>query len=316
MHYLIAQAVATTVAETSKPPVEQTVYDKALAHVTNFEFSELSPAEWITLGEQLGLRAGLVIVLMILALTVSSWASTAVRASLKRLKFDETITLFLAKFARYGILLMAALACMSKFGVETASFAAVIGATGFAIGLAFQGTLSNFAAGAMLLVFRPYKVGDVVNIASHLGKVDEIELFTTTIDTFDNRRIIIPNGSIYGAVIENITHHRKRRIDVDVGVSYSADIDATRKALTAAADSVPGILADPHADIVLLGLGGSSVDWSVRAWGPTSEFLNLKQQLIRAIKNHLNEAHIEIPFPQMDIRVRQDNDSGGARLAA
>jgi small conductance mechanosensitive channel len=313
---LLPIAQATTENSATAPPDSATLYKSALEKAMSFKFSDLDSSEWLTLAEQLGLRAALVIVLMILAWTLSSWASRAVKASLKRLRFDETLTLFLARLARWGILLMAALTCMSKFGVETTSFAALLGATGFAVGLAFQGTLSNFAAGTMLLVFRPYKVGDVVNIASNLGKVDEIELFTTTIDTFDNRRIIIPNGSIFGSVIENVTHHRKRRIDVDVGVSYSADIDATRKALEAAIDAVPAVLLEPVADVVLAGLGTSSVDWSVRAWGPTKDYLAIKQQLIRAIKISLDEAAIEIPFPQMDINVRNENTIQERRSAA
>jgi small conductance mechanosensitive channel len=320
MFALLAQLPAAVAAApaASAPSGENasSVYDQALQHVMHFKFSELTQQQWLVLAEQLGLRAALVIVLMVLAMTVSGWAATAVRATLKRLKFDETLTLFFAKFVRYGILGMAGIACVSHFGVDTTSLAAVIGAAGFAIGLAFQGTLSNFAAGAMLLIFRPYKVGDVVNVAGQLGKVDEIELFTTTINTFDNRRILIPNSSIYGSIIENITHHRKRRIDVDVGVAYAADIDATRKALMQALDSVQGVLLDPAPEVVLMGLGNSSVDWQVRAWAPTTEFLNLKQQVIRAVKMHLDEAGLEIPFPQMDIHVKQDAAAASARLAA
>ncbi|MGI9457018.1 MAG: mechanosensitive ion channel family protein [Aeoliella sp.] len=275
----------------------------ALKQLLSFEF-DLTADQWISLAEYYGLRAALVLVLLTLAWTLAGWAANLVRASLKRLKFDETLTLFMAKLAKWGILLLAALACLSKFGIETTSFAAVIGAAGFAIGLAFQGTLSNFAAGAMLLVFRPYKVGDVVNVADKLGKVDEIELFSTTIDTFDNRRIIIPNSEIYGAVIENITYHRLRRIDVDVGVGYAADIDETRRVLTEAANATPGGYTDPEPEAVLKGLGGSSVDWTVRVWGPTDNFLDIKQALLREVKMRLDEASIEIPFPQMDVHMQ------------
>ena len=118
-------------------------------------------------------------------------------------------------------------------GIKTTSFAAVIGAAGLAVGLAFQGTLSNFAAGVMLLVFRPFNVGDVVNAAGVLGKVHCIQLFAVAIDTFDNRRIIIPNSAVFGSTIENISHHPIRRADVDVGTDYTADIDQTRDVLTA-----------------------------------------------------------------------------------
>ena len=127
-------------------------------------------------------------------------------------------------------------------GIGVASSAAVIAAAGFAIGLAFQGTLSNFSAGVMLLTFRPFKVGQVVNAAGVTGTVDEIELFNTTIDTFDNRRFIVPNSSLFANTIENISFHSERRADVNVGVDYSADIDRTREVLTAAAESVEGVI--------------------------------------------------------------------------
>ena len=268
---------------------------------------DLSPDEWVSVGMGAGMRAALVLILLTLAWTLAGWASNMVRMSLQRLKFDETLTLFMAKLAKWAVLLLAGIACLSKFGVETASFAAVIGATGFAIGLAFQGTLSNFASGAMLLVFRPYKVGDVVEIADKKGVVDEIELFTTTIDTFDNRRIIIPNSEIYGSVIENITYHASRRIDVEVGVSYAADIDETRRILTEAANATSGTSVDPEPAIVLSGLGASSVDWSIRVWGPTSDYLSIKQSLLREVKMGLDQANIEIPFPQMDVHL-SNND--------
>ncbi len=265
----------------------------------------LSSEEWVALAQYYGLRVAFVLVLLILAWTIAGWASHAVKVSLRRLRFDETLTLFLAKLAWWGVILLAALACLSKFGVETTSFAAVIGAAGLAVGLAFQGTLSNFAAGAMLLIFRPFKVGDVVNVADNLGKVHEIELFSTTIDTFDNRRIIVPNGKIYGSVIENITFHSQRRVDVDVGVGYAADIDETRRVLGEAARAAEGIVLDPEPAIILMGLGGSSVDWSVRVWGATSDYLDIKQSLLREVKNQLDAADIEIPFPQLDVHMDQ-----------
>jgi small conductance mechanosensitive channel len=295
--FVLAQAAASSVA-TAK------VAKEALAKLMTFNF-DLTTAEWLSLAEYYGLRAAFMLVLLTLAWTMAGWASGVVKTSLRKLKFDETLTLFLAKLTWWGCILLAALACLSTFGVETASFAALIGAMGFAIGLAFQGTLSNFAAGAMLLIFRPYKVGDTVNVAGFLGKVDEIELFTTTIDTFDNRRIIVPNSSIFGAVIENVTYHKKRRVDVEVGVSYAADIDETRRVLTEAANATEGAYTEPEPAIVLVALGASSVDWSVRVWAPTSEFGDVKQALIRSVKMNLDAAGLEIPFPQMDLYVKQ-----------
>jgi small conductance mechanosensitive channel len=285
--------------DTQPRPVPQETLSKLLSLDAG-----ISPREWLVLAEYYGLRAALVIVLLTLAWTMAGWLTSVVKTSLLRLKFDETLTLFLAKLTWWGVMGLAALACLSKFGVETTSFAAVIGAGGLAIGLAFQGTLSNFAAGAMLLIFRPYKVADFVNIAGHLGRVAEIELFTTSIDTTDNRRIIIPNSSIFGAVIENITHNRNRRVEVLVGVSYSADIDETRRVLEEAAQATAGSLFDPPLEVILTDLASSSVNWSVRVWCRTPDYIKVKQALIREIKIHLDRAGLEIPYPQMDLHVR------------
>lgn len=253
----------------------------------------------VTYGGRVAVALGVLIVGWIFA----GWVGGVAGKALARAKVDATLSKFLSKLARWAILLLVVLACLSVFGVETTSFAAVIGSAGIAIGLAFQGTLSNFAAGIMLLMFRPFHVGDVINVAGQTGKVDEIELFTTTLDTFDNRRFIIPNGQVFGATIENITYHPHRRADVDVGVSYSADIDRTREVLTQAARSVPGGLDDPEPSVFLLGLGDSAVHWSVRVWAKAAEFGDVKQAAIRAVKNGLDEAGIEIPFPQMDVHV-------------
>lgn len=243
------------------------------------------------------------LVLLFFGWVLAGWASRAAQTALDRAKVDITLGRFIARLARWGILMLTFLACLSIFGVETTSFAAVLGSAGIAIGLAFQGTLSNFAAGMMLLLFRPFRVGDVIDISGKLGSVFAIELFSTTLDTFDNRRIIVPNGQVFGSTIENITHHPRRRADVDVGVDYSADIDKTREVLIQAAASVEGGLTEPAPAIVLLELGDSAVNWSVRVWATKETFGDVKQATIRAVKNHLDAAGIGIPFPQMDIHV-------------
>ncbi len=244
-----------------------------------------------------------VIVLLILANVVSKWTGRMVVRSLTRSDFDATLTRFFGNSARHMVLIIAIIACLGIFGVETASFAALIAAAGFAIGLAFQGSLSNFAAGVMLLVFRPFKVDDVVNVAGVVGKVVEIGLFTTSVNTPDNRRIILPNGSIFGSTIENITFHGQRRVDVAVGVDYTADIDHTREVLQGALAKIEGMLDDPEPAVALVALGASSVDWVVRVWAETPDFFAVKESATRAVKYALDEAGIGIPFPQMDVHL-------------
>ncbi len=252
-----------------------------------------------------------VILLLALAWFVARWARRLVEKSLARTRLDVTLAKFFANVTAWLILVLALITALSIFGFNTTSFAAVIGAAGLAIGLALQGTLSNFAAGVMLLTFRPFKVGDAVKLEGEIGKVDEIDLFMTKIDTFDNRRIIFPNSKVFGARIETITFHPIRRADVPVGVAYDADLDHTRAVLEAAAAAVEGGLEDPAPQVVLEGLGDSSVNWSVRVWCNTPDFVAVKQATIRATKKALDEAGLAIPFPQLDVHLDAPAQTSG-----
>jgi small conductance mechanosensitive channel len=243
------------------------------------------------------------LVVLIVGWIVAKWVARATRKGLTKARVDETLVNFFGNLAKWAVLVFALLACFKLVGVELVAFVGVIAASAFAIGLAFQGSLSNFAAGVMLLVFRPFKVGDVVSVAGHTGKVDEIELFTTTMDTPDNRRLILPNGSIFGSAIENITHHSIRRVDVAVGTDYSADLDQTREILMKAAVAIPDQVPEKEPAVVLGELGASSVDWSVRVWVETSNYWPTKDALTRSVKHALDEANIGIPFPQMDVHM-------------
>ena len=179
----------------------------------------------------------------------------------------------------------------------------MIGAAGLAVGLAFQGTLANFASGAMLLVFRPFEVNHVIKAAGHTGKIDAIGIFATTMDTFDRRHLIIPNSSIFGSTIENVSYHPVRRADVQVGISYDAPIDRCREVLEQAVAGVPQRLEDPAPAVIVTGLGPSSVDWSVYVWAVPADLGKVKQATIGAIKKSLEEAGIGIPYPQMEVHL-------------
>ena len=303
---IAAEVAAEAIKQTEEPKSASEVFQDALHTLMSGRVDEITPQQWEVLALQGALRVALVLVILFMAITIAGWLGATVHSALRRMKFDATLTKFVSKLVRWGILLLAGLSCLSYFGVETTSFAAIIGAAGLAVGLAFQGTLSNFASGAMLLLFRPFKVGDVVKLDDSLGVVDEIELFTTSIDTFDNRRLILPNSSVFGSKIENLTFHRKRRVDVAVGAAYDADIDATREALLEAARRAEDVLSEPEPDAILIGLGASSVDWEVRVWVRTPDYLDVKQSLTRAVKNSLDEAGIGIPFPQLDVHMQKD----------
>ncbi|MHC4965338.1 MAG: mechanosensitive ion channel family protein [Planctomycetota bacterium] len=246
------------------------------------------------------------LLVLIVGWIVAKWVARATRKGLTKAKVDETLVKFFGNLAKWAVLVFALLACFKLVGVELVAFVGVIAASAFAIGLAFQGSLSNFAAGVMLLVFRPFKVGDVVSVAGHTGKVDEIELFTTTMDTPDNRRLILPNGSIFGSAIENITHHPIRRVDVAVGTDYSANLDQTREILLKAAVEIPNQASGKEPQVVLGDLGASSVDWQVRGRVETSNYWPTKEALTRSVKNALDEADIGIPFPHMDVHMARE----------
>lgn len=263
------------------------------------------PDNLMELFKDYGMPVVWALVILIVANIVAKWANSTTRNGLAKAKMDETVARFLGTMVRYLVLALGVMFALGKFGIEVTSFAAILAAAGFAVGMAMSGTLANFSCGVMLLTFRPFKVGQVISAAGITAKVHEIELFTTTLDTPDNRRIIVPNGSIYGGTIENITHHDERRVDVSVGVDYAADIDKTREVLEKAAASIEGVIEGEGrgTQVVLGDLGDSSVNWTVRAWVATSEFWPSKQALTRAVKMHLDDAGIGIPFPQMDVHV-------------
>ncbi len=264
---------------------------------------DIDTSKYIDLLMEHGPKVLGVLLALFFAFVLASWAERGVRAGLEKRSFDATLTRFFAKFARYLILVGAVLGCLGVFGIQTASFAAVLAAAGFAVGLAFQGTLGNFAAGIMLLVFRPFKVGDFVEVNDDTGVCEHIDLFTCEFRTLDNRKLIIPNGAVFGSTITNYTGYDVRRVDVDVGAEYSASIDATRKALEASAAHVPGMVKDPAPQVFLKGLGGSSVDWQVRVWCKTEDYWDVWQATVRTAKLSLDEAGIGIPFPQQDVHL-------------
>jgi small conductance mechanosensitive channel len=246
-----------------------------------------------------------------IAFRIAGWLQHRVTGTLQRRNFDQTLSIFFGNMLRYLILVASVLACLSVFGIETTSFAAVIGAAGLAVGLAFQGTLSNFSAGVMLLVFRPFKVGDYIVAGGKEGTVSEIGLFVTAIDSPDNRRIYVPNTSIGGAAIENYTAHPARRVDIDLSIAASEDIDATRKALEAAGASVPGCDPERGSEVFLKGFGGGGVMWQVRVWTTPTSYWQVWQDTVRAIGYQLTAAKIATPTPAMNVAL-----SGGPFPAA
>ena len=255
------------------------------------------------------LPIGGALVVLLVAWFASGWVRAAIRKGTEKAKVDITLGKFLGNAARWVILVIAFVSVLGMVGVETTSFAAVLAAVGFAVGFALKDTLSDLAAGVLLLIFRPFKVGDAVTISGQTGTVDEIELFFTTIDTFDGKRLVIPNSRVSGATIENISHHPRRRVEVKVGTEYDADVDETRRVLENSYSDIEGVLEEPGPGVVLMELGDSAVLWSVRVWAMQGDVGAVKQGLTRAVKRGLDAAGIGIPYPQMGVFLKREEGS-------
>ncbi|WP_019934511.1 small-conductance mechanosensitive channel MscS [Oceanimonas smirnovii] len=226
---------------------------------------------------------------------------------LKARNVDSTISDFVTSLLKYGLLAFVIIAALSRVGVQTASFVAVVGAAGLAIGLALQGSLSNFAAGVLLIGFRFFKAGDYIEAAGTAGTVHSVQIFTTILMTPDNRMIVVPNSKILNDRIVNYSKESTRRLDLVIGVSYSADLQLTKEVLTRIIEEEPRVLKEPACRIAVNELGASSVDFIVRPWVKAEDYWNLKFDLLEKIKNELDANNIGIPFPQMDVHLfKQD----------
>jgi small conductance mechanosensitive channel len=250
-----------------------------------------------------GLRIAGVLVAIFVSFKLAGWLQTRVTGTLLQRNFDQTLSIFFGSLLRWLVIASSVLACLGVFGIETTSFAALIGAAGLAVGLAFQGTLSNFAAGVMLLTFRPFKVGDYIVAGGKEGIVAEISLFVTVLDSLDNRRIYVSNTAIGAGAIENYDAHLVRRVDVDVNVDGGQDIDATRIALELAGASVPGRDAQRGSEVFLKGFGGGMVQWQVRVWCSPNQYWDVWQSTVRSVAYELAKAQIAMPTPAMKIAV-------------
>lgn len=302
-----AEAVTTGAGTTEQAAAAAAEHINPLAagfgeFVKRITHGDFSADTWVLFWSSVGKPVTLALILIFAVLIAAGWLRSMTARACKKARVDETLARFLANLVRYLVWFAGGVAILGTLGIETTSFAAALAAVGFAIGMALSGTLGNVAAGIMLLFFRPFKVGDAVSAAGVTGVVYEINLFNTAFDTFDNRRVIIPNNSIFGGNIENITFHPTRRVDVNVGTEYKADLDKTRQVLTTVANAVQGGLKDPAPAVVLLELGGSSINWVVRVWVKTPDYWTVKDRLTRDVKVALDEAKVGIPFPQMDIR--------------
>ncbi|MCD4751112.1 MAG: mechanosensitive ion channel [Thermoanaerobaculales bacterium] len=245
------------------------------------------------------------IALLIVGRIAAAWGRSISRKALDKAKVDPTLVAFFAKTVYYLILIVVVIAVLSLFGVETTSLIAVLGAAGLAVGLALQGTLSNFAAGVMLLIFRPFKLDDFVDIGGTMGSVMEIGLFSTTLKTSDNVKIVVPNSSVWGGTISNYNGYDTRRLDLVIGISYDDNIQTAMDTIRSIVTADERVLTDPALQIAVSNLGDSSVDLIVRPWCRGADYWDLRFDLTRKIKEGLEAAGCSIPYPQQDVHMHQ-----------
>lgn len=242
--------------------------------------------------------------ILIIGWTIAGWIRKAVHRALGKVpNMDNTLRPFLSNLVRWFVLAFVIVAVLGQFGVETTSIIAVLGAAGLAIGLSLQGTLSNVAAGVMLLVLRPFKVGDFIDAGGLAGTVVEIGLFTSELKTADGVYIMSPNSQIWNSTITNYSRNATRRVDILIGIAYGDDMDTGQRVLQELMDSDARVLKDPAATTMVMSLGDSSVNINMRCWVNSGDYWGVLFDLTKSAKTAVEAAGLSIPFPQQDVHM-------------
>ncbi|WP_045627690.1 small-conductance mechanosensitive channel MscS [Vibrio vulnificus] len=270
----------------------------------------LNQAEtWLTNNSDLLIQYGVNIISAIVILFIGNIivkvVANSVSKVLNKKEMDKAVVEFIHGLVRYLLFVIVLIAALGRVGVETASVVAVIGAAGLAVGLALQGSLSNFAAGVLIVAFRPFKSGDYVEIGGVAGSVEAIQIFQTVLKTPDNKMVVVPNSGVIGGAITNYSRHATRRVDLMIGVSYKSDLKKTKQVIRETLEKDTRILKDPDMTIGVVALADSSVNFVVRPWCKTEDYWAVYFDSMQAIKEALDANGIEIPFPQMDVHLNK-----------
>lgn len=268
---------------------------------------------WLVKNQDLLIQYAVNIVAAIVILIIGSIVARVVGNALNRVMklrgIDATVADFLAAIVRYGVLAFTFIAVLGRVGVQTTSVIAVLGAAGLAVGLALQGSLSNFAAGVLLVIFRPLRVGEYVDLGGVAGTVDQVQIFSTTLRTADNKTIVVPNGKIIAGNIINYSREPNRRVDIVVGVAYNADIDVVKKVLGDVIAADKRIMHAKGVTVRLNEMAPSSLNFVTRSWTTNAEYWNVYFDLMENFKRALDAHNIGIPFPQMDVHLYRTEDA-------
>lgn len=274
------------------------------------QLSDLAGIDWAglwntvrTLGFDFGLKAVIAIVIFLVGRTIARLVTRGLRNVMQSQEVDKILESFVCNLVYWTLMVFVIIAAINQIGIQTTSLIAVMGAAGLAVGLALQGSLANFAAGVLIVVFRPYRVGDYIEAAGIAGSVLQVQILTTMLKTPDNKQIIVPNGQIMGSIITNYSANDLRRVDMAVGVSYSDDLDNVRSTIKDLVAADERILKDPECVIADSELGDSSVNFVVRPWVKTADYWGVKFDLTEAVKKRFDKEGISIPFPQRDVHV-------------
>ena len=239
---------------------------------------------------------------------IVGWLAGMAEKAMQRSEMESTLTGFLASIIRAILLALVVIAALGTLGVETTSFAAILAAAGLAVGLALQGTLANFASGVMLLLFKPYRQGDLVEVGGVLGSVDEIQIFNTMLTTPDHKQVIMPNAQVTAGPITNLSAKGSLRVDLVAGIGYDDDLKEAKAILQDILDSHPKVLAEPAPAVTVLELGDSSVNFAVRPYATVDDYWDVYFDVTEAIKLRLDEAGISIPYPQSEVYMHEVED--------
>ena len=261
-----------------------------------------------TMGMEYGVRILGAIVILIIGIWVAKLIKKGIVTLMEKRKVDPTLVSFVAGLLYVAMQIFVIVAALEKLDIKTTSFIAVLGAAGLAVGLALQGSLANFAAGVLMIIFKPIKIGDFVEAGGATGAVVEISIFTTIINTPDNRKTIVPNAKLMGDNIINYSANNTRRVDLAAGISYADDIDKARAAIQAALSEVDGILESPAPDILVSEMADSSVNFAVRPWCAPADYWGVYFGVNEAIKKKFDAEGITIPFPQRDVHMYEHKE--------
>lgn len=263
--------------------------------------------KWTSMAIDLGTQYGLKIISAIVIWIIGSWIIKKLMKATKKImtksKYDESLQRFLLNLLNWGLKILLIITLLGTLGVPTTSFAAILAAAGLAVGMALQGSLGNFAGGVLLMIFKPIKIGDLIEAQGELGVVKEIEIFTTKLTGLSNKEIIIPNGSLSNGNIINYSTEGTRRVDLTFGVGYDSDIKKTKEVLMQVLTSHPKVLQDPAPTVNVSELADSSINFAVRPWCNVADYWDVYFDVTEHTKEALDAAGIEIPYPhQVEIR--------------